>query len=357
MCLIAYRPHGASNIPKDVVSTALNRHPDGFGLMWRDASGLHTQSFAPNQRKRYRKALAELDRSKTEYAAHFRWATSGPRNTEMAHPYVYNDPDASVGQVAVMHNGVISIQHDHAKESDTNAFVRLVLAALPSRWWTVPALVYLVNEAIGYSKFVIMTKDETVNLHDKRGSWDGGIWYSSDHKPAPPVIRTVGSSQYGSWDNGTQRWVPAPSNGQGYVVGASGTAYGATSGKGATPDAGTQRALTVVPPATGGKSAVASAAALGLIAPTTSVIRSVDEPLGFRHGGHNLTAIKSIDLTGADLDYEDSVICDTCETVGTVYVVDGQALIDMAHMSGPDVGDEDYQLLGEPMSGWAKGAH
>lgn len=335
--MIAYRPHdGGGNIPNRVIDTAMTRHPDGFGLMWRDSDGLHAMAYSPAGRKQFRKELKRLDRTGVEYAAHFRWATSGPKSVEMAHPYVYDDPDPAVGRVAVMHNGVIDISHDRAKESDTSAFVRLVLAQLPSRWWTNPALTYLVGEAIGYSKLTLMTATETWNSHEKRGEWDGGLWYSSNHKPADTSKWTTHngsgkgvstSTQYGYWDATQNKWHPYE-------------------------DAKKPITATALVPY--GSVAARSAAAIGLLDQAESVeydaardtVRVVDRPRQFRHAGHTLTAIADIALDH-DADYEDSVICDTCHTVGTVYVIDGDYYIDMGHVFGRDNADEDSFLEAE----------
>ena len=67
---------------------------------------------------------------------------------------------------------------------------------------------------------------------------------------------------------------------------------------------------------------------------------------GFRHAGHNLTAVRDIDMLGGDADYEDAVICDTCRTIGTVYVIDTAYYIDMAHMYGRDDDDGDDAPVG-----------
>lgn len=335
MCMIALRPgNKGANIPHAVIDTAMNRHPDGFGLMWRDATGLHAKSWAPSGRKAFRKALKAVDRSGVEYAAHFRYATSGPKNAEMAHPYVYTDPDPNVGEVAVMHNGVITIAHDRNKVSDTHAFVHGVLANLPSRWWANPAIAWLVGESIGWSRLVIMTKDETANLQEPSGAWDGGIWYSSDHRPSK------------AWTGGTG------------ITGASGTSYGQY----ASP---ATKAATAAPrdtrhPASGVKSAQQSYATFAEAANARSrslvpyaqpdpwaaqsgrstVIRTVDEPIQFRHAGHVLDSVKDITLD-KDGDFEDAVICNTCMTIGSVYVIDGTAYIDMAHRVGRSEDDED----------------
>lgn len=184
MCMIAYRPvkpgkHGA-NLPDAVATLACQRHPDGFGIAWRDAEGLHDERFAPSERKAFRATLKRIDALPVEYVAHWRYATHGPKDRDHAHPYEYIDP--TEGRVLVFHNGVIDIDTTHA-ESDTERFVRDVLPSMPSAWWRDPSLVWLVNNSIGWSRLTLMTATETVNLHERNGEWDNGIWYSSAHRP------------------------------------------------------------------------------------------------------------------------------------------------------------------------------
>ena len=128
MCMIAYAPAGAGKLTSPVITSAMGRHPDGFGIAWRDTSGernvLRTATFAPSDKPAFRTALDAVMQSGAEYAVHFRWATSGPKDASMAHPYLYEDPDPAVGTVAVLHNGVIGIAggfligHAAARKSD-----------------------------------------------------------------------------------------------------------------------------------------------------------------------------------------------------------------------------------------------
>ena len=196
MCMIAYRPvrpgEPLAHIPATVISVARTRHPDGSGLMWREDGALRTATFAPSDDGKFRALLARVDAAELEYAAHWRMATSGPISAEGSHPYTYED--AEVGTVGVVHNGVLRIKHDGSPttgESDTSAFVRLVLAQLPSRWWSNPALVYLVSESIGWSKLTVMTATETIIINESSGTWDAGIWYSSSHKAIDYTARST----------------------------------------------------------------------------------------------------------------------------------------------------------------------
>lgn len=294
MCMIAYRPLHAksgkgSNIPGSVIDTALRRHPDGFGLAYRENGELVTEKFGPHEAKRFRKALKRVDREvPSEYVAHWRFATHGPKDQAHAHPYEYTHPVD--GRVLVFHNGVIDIATTPA-QSDTEVFTGLVLAELPSRWWENPALMFLVTEAIGWSKLVIMTATGTYNLHEKRGSWDGGIWYSSSHKPSTTTYRgpAMNYPSYGSYKSGA-------------------TSVASTAG------------------VTSRDAVIKSTSS----AYTAKDFSSAGDGKTFFHGGHALSAVVDIDRL-KDGDYTDGVMCDTCWTMGDVYVIDGGVYIDMAH--------------------------
>jgi hypothetical protein len=306
--MIAYRPVEAgkrgSNIPTQVIDTAMQRHPDGFGVAWREGGKLWRQKFGPEHSREFRKTIKRLDRDQTiEYVAHFRWATHGPEDAAHSHPYEYTDPE--VGTVLVFHNGIIDIG-TAPHESDTEVFVRDVLAHLPGRWWANPAIRYLVDEAISWSKLVIMTNDETVNLQEQHGEWDGGIWYSSSHRPTTYSVKYAGGTALingveSSWTG--KDWEPK--------------------------DRGKSNALVTV------KSAYQSA--FGDLYDddydACVVTKTLDHPSQWRSSGHNLTAIKNIDRR-TDGEYMEALICDECHTIGDMYIVDGTAYPDIAHKFG-----------------------
>jgi hypothetical protein len=307
--MIAWRPVKADskrggNIPNAVVDTALTRHPDGFGIAWRESGQLRSQRYGPAERAAFRALLRDVDKRGFEYVAHFRFATHGPKAESHAHPFEYMDPNGE--RVLVFHNGIIDIP-TRPSESDTEVFVRDVLTKLPAQWWDVPGLCYLVNEAIGYSKLVVMTATETVSLNDKRGDWDNGIWYSSDHKPSKWTTHKAGDVMGKSTCSHGNAWLDACAhcNRRAYI--------GAT---GMSED--TSASITSIVPY-----------ALGRTDDGMLHSRPMQK---FRHAGHTLTALYPIYLD-SDCDYEDAVICDQCQTIGSVYVYDGVAYPDLAHLT------------------------
>lgn len=184
MCLIIHRepnlqkPKRTPFIDWRILDDNKWMNPDGFGVAWRNG-GLHHTKFGPDNYSDFEKLLLDVDASNvTEYVAHFRTATQGPPCLELSHPYTYNDPVE--GEVLVFHNGIIDIKADK-NESDTQVFVERILTQLPSRWWAIPAYVFIIENAIGWSRLVIMTERETIRL-DSGTNWRkiGGIWYSTN---------------------------------------------------------------------------------------------------------------------------------------------------------------------------------
>jgi Glutamine amidotransferases class-II len=204
MCLIVHRtvnsPNGGSNLPNRVIEHNRKKNGDGFGIAWRDPKkGLLSQKFGPKAFDAFHKLLKTIDKRTTvEYVAHFRMATHGPACEALSHPFTYEDDKD--GEIMMFHNGIISID-TNAQESDTEVFVRDIASRLGPRWWTKPHLRYLVEEAVGWSRLLIMTAHETVRLNAKAWSVENGIYYSAE---PVPVYATQSSSS--SWYS-EGRWV------------------------------------------------------------------------------------------------------------------------------------------------------
>lgn len=285
MCLAIYS-RGKSAIPQKYIDAAFERHPDGYGVAYVEDGQVRTAKFAPSERRAFRKRLRAIERRKQPFAAHWRYATQGPVSREMSHPYTYDDPVE--GTVAILHNGVINIKADKT-ESDTLAFVRLVLAELPSRWWMQPALRFLVSQSIGWSKLVVVTPNDGILLvNESGGTWDGntGIWYSSAYKPSPP---TKASTPY--------KWAPsAPPKGK---------------------DAPTGKGWQMIPATT----------------PDNAHVKDASQSVApmLTHAGHALETLKPLKADGKDCAVKRAVKCLTCGTFGDVYRIENQRYIELAH--------------------------
>ena len=308
MCMIAHRPASSdargSNIPNKVIDTAIGRHPDGFGIAWREAGALRHEKFGPAESTEFRDLLKKLDKDSTiEYTAHWRFATHGKPCRDLSHPFVYDDPIE--GPVAVFHNGVIGIATGGSHESDTSVFVRDVLARLPSGWWNNPALEYLVGESIGWSRIIVMTAAETVSLQEKSGKWDGGIWYSSEHKPyaAPPVTK--------GWSKGYQKPTALLTSGDDDWKQSESALWRPTS-------AGSYTRVDEGEEADDWEDIYGSP----IISGNT-----------WSHGGHELQRMYDFDRK-KDGEYPQSMMCDECYTMGDAYVIEGKTYIDIGHDFG-----------------------
>lgn len=322
VCLIAFRPspkEGSepSNIPASVVSTAFARHPNGTGIAYRRVENgrpfLVVERFGPDDAARAREVISRVDASGVEYAAHWRLATSGPRDAQHAHPYTYDDPDPTVGGVAVFHNGIISIGHNHETASDTETFVAEVLAALPSRWWDSPVYRYLVSETIGYSKLVIMTADETAFVNSSYGHWTNGLWYSSDEKP--------GYAMYPSYKSSSDAWA---------------TSKGWAGIPSSTPPKPASPVLLPEQTASADKGHSLTEVIRGRKARRERRRRQREQGASRAHamtsGGHTITFLKPVNRS-ENAHHEKAVKCQTCGALGDAYTIaQGQGLyLDIEH--------------------------
>ncbi len=172
-----------ANLPNAVIEHNRKANSDGFGLMWREpGQGVRSEKFGPDKFEQFRKLLKSIDKQKVEYAAHFRTATHGKPCEALAHPFAYEDPDGE--EVLLMHNGIINIKTEK-NESDTLAFVRGVISQLDAKWWKNAATKWLVESSVGWSRLLLMSKDETIVLNASDWRKLDGFLYSTAPLPAP----------------------------------------------------------------------------------------------------------------------------------------------------------------------------
>lgn len=304
MCLIIHRVKG-SNVPNDVLEYNRVKNDDGFGLAWRDDEGLHHRKYGPESYDKFRKQLKRLDRQpKIEYTAHFRMATTGAPCRELSHPFEYTDPIH--GKVLVFHNGVINIRAAKG-ESDTSQFVKDVLSKMEPGWWQHEHYRFLVEGAIGYSRMLIMTKDESVYLNEQAWLEKSGIMYSTD--PGGSHSKYTPSR---SWS--------APSK--------------SSTGSGLYVPAGSNKPMKVV------KYEPKSDDSCDY---GTGFVDADDEVQTWHHQGHLIESLSSERLSKGSEDIAVEAICVQCQTMGEVYVIGGTTFIDVPHGHVKDVDDEDEE--------------
>lgn len=180
MCIIIIQPEGHVFSDEAIVDF-YDRNPQGFGFMWTDKNGLHGVKELPSDEmeaiEAYHKHAAGV-----EGIIHFRFATSGPTNLAMAHPFKISK------DLLVMHNGVLPGGDDH--ESDTAQFVREVLKPTLAKDYRAlgdPSVIEELESMVVGSSVVFMDKDGVVTVLGRKGVWHEGCWYSNTYAWTLPV--------------------------------------------------------------------------------------------------------------------------------------------------------------------------
>jgi hypothetical protein len=174
MCLAIYKP-ADKKIPVDHIKNGFESNSDGAGIAWAQDGKIHV-----NKGVWQADALIGLYQEVEQYPCliHCRKKTHGEKNDENCHPFVFCD-----GKYALIHNGVIPIKPLLEGLSDTATFVKTILEPLVKDLNVPidhPALAFLVKEAIGTDKIVVMDGDgKVVFFNEDKGTLEGGVWYSN----------------------------------------------------------------------------------------------------------------------------------------------------------------------------------
>lgn len=190
-----------------------------------------------------------------------------------------------------------------------------------SGWWKNPAYRFLVEQAIGYSRLLIMTPTETIRLNEKAWSKVGGIMYSTDpggsHSTYKPRTVTAPAGNYAS---------PATRAATGtglYVPGA------ATGGK-VVPYSPPRQWTTPEPKSD-------DSCDYGFVDADDD-----DDVQSWMHEGHRIESLSDDRIGGKGEDICVEAVCVECNTIGEVYVIEGTTFIDVVHGSTSiDNEDED----------------
>ena len=199
MCLAIFQPSGKA-IPESHLRDGFKNNPHGAGFMYFDETGkvctyrtMHFDAFIDE----YEAAWA-LHGQHSPFAIHFRWATHGTQDINNVHPFMMNE------HVAVLHNGIIDCIIEDKKMSDTAAFVRDYLGALPRNFQDNEFLFDLVEQYCSGSKLIMLTSDPRSEysayiFNERLGNWIDGIWYSNGsytcESPVVPGFKVIGSAE------------------------------------------------------------------------------------------------------------------------------------------------------------------
>lgn len=182
MCIIILQPkdHVFSD---EAILDFYERNPHGFGFMWVDEKGLQSVRIVPRDGQEAIEAYLEHAAGR-EGVIHFRYATSGPVNPSMAHPFPVRD------DLLVVHNGVLPGGSE--RESDTAQFVREVLQPLLKDGRDVledPEVADYIEDCVVGSSLVFLDADNVVTKFGREGVEYDGCWYSNTYAwTLPPEL-------------------------------------------------------------------------------------------------------------------------------------------------------------------------
>lgn len=209
MCVIAYRPENAK-ISQKTLRTMFENNPDGAGLMYaRDGKiviikGLMTSGD-------FLAACSEVPEN-VPCVYHCRIATHGSVRPGTCHPFpvtsdetMLNEPRLVLSKgYAVAHNGIISGMDCSRDFSDSQAFVRDILAPLSKfRSLHSKTLKPLIEKTIDHSRLCILDVNGRASLYGSGWIVDNSVFYSNSSY-VPYVWRYDRKARARSFDAGIQ---------------------------------------------------------------------------------------------------------------------------------------------------------
>lgn len=189
MCLICYTR--SSLMPEDWFRSSAKRNDDGLGVMWTEEGRVRVSKFMGSTSEQWDHYLS-LNLGGIPHAIHHRMGTSGRKNIPMCHPFKILDKNVHGHDLYVMHNGVLSVDQDMKKCSDTWHFVRdwirPVLKESPllirnksfKRW---------ISKMIGPSNKLLFLDDKGVftTINKGAGEMRDNFWLSNTYSISTPL--------------------------------------------------------------------------------------------------------------------------------------------------------------------------
>jgi predicted glutamine amidotransferase len=176
-----------TDIDKGVLEHAWESNPDGGGFAYVRGDKVRIKKGYMTLKK-FTKALYATRKANPDsyFLVHMRWASKGKVNVENTHPFWVRED-----KMAMIHNGTIYKAKPKGDESDTLAFTRDILQALPENFFEQEVYSSLLEEYIGSSKVAILRNDNSVLiLNESKGDIvdNGLVWHSNDYYK-PTVTR------------------------------------------------------------------------------------------------------------------------------------------------------------------------
>jgi len=160
------------DIPMEHITKATTQHPDGFGVMWWNATMEAAKVYRTTSAKAFIKRFKELGDG-DKVVIHARYATHGKIQNSNCHPFFSPKFGA-----AMMHNGVISIKTD-GQCTDSETYLRYLEDCFNDLDDMLVHKTLVEGDIIG-SKFVFMTSNGDIHIFNKHSGVErNNCWYSN----------------------------------------------------------------------------------------------------------------------------------------------------------------------------------
>lgn len=185
MCIIAYRPENKT-ISLKTLEIMYENNPDGAGFMYADGGKIYLKKGFMTK-DAFLNACADIPND-VPCVFHCRIATHGTVRQGTCHPFpctsdpeLLNSPEIIIKKgFAVAHNGIISGMNTKNDFSDSQAYIRDILAPLSKmRSLHSSSLLNTIEKTIDSSRLAVLGTDGKVSLFGKGWSVDDGIFYSN----------------------------------------------------------------------------------------------------------------------------------------------------------------------------------
>ena len=203
MCVICYKPAGVRPPSDDILSNCFDANPDGAGLAIirpsSDATDIYKGFMSYNTFKEFADSVVTED---DIVGYHFRIATSGGTRPENCHPFpvsMYPEDLRALSyhsRFALLHNGVLGKGDEQLHLSDTQLYVKNVLA--PRYPQSVDAERETIAKETKGSRVLLMDGREHKAIMTGDG-WvqSDGLWFSNHS-----FEDTLPKYAYNWWDKG-----------------------------------------------------------------------------------------------------------------------------------------------------------
>lgn len=175
MCIAILQRSNSEDLDWDTFERCSQRNDDGMGLMWVENGEIKVWKSLDRLDLMFDKYKDLREKYNMPIALHFRNATKGEVTLDNCHPFFVNE------DMAMMHNGTLSIKVDEKGKSDTLEFRDHILRNMPEGWIHDSEWRKMVNKYSGWSRFILTcSTGEFYVINEDEGYWVDNVWYSNN---------------------------------------------------------------------------------------------------------------------------------------------------------------------------------